>query len=100
MDMLVSDLITAELDHRDVGNFDIAASGGDAGRHEIDFAIVRETDNEFVDDAVGADGAAKRRDPGISREARDEGSGVEGAQSVVAAATGHGGDMIDVGFGD
>jgi len=61
-------VVAAELDDGDMRHFDVLACCRNAGRHEIDLAIVGETDQELVNQPIGTDGAADRDDARVGGE--------------------------------
>src|SRR5690349_9550266 len=52
VDMLVVQLIATETDHGEHGNLEVLAGRRQPRKHIVDLAIVRCTEDEFVDDAV------------------------------------------------
>jgi hypothetical protein len=73
-----------------------SAGRRDAGQHPVDLAGVGEGEDHFVDDLIGADGAAHRRHAGVGRIAADEMVLVEALQLVVSDAAGQGRHVVDV----
>ena len=60
VDMLVIELVAAEIDDRHQRHLDEFARRLHPRQHPVDLAVMREAEEHFVDDPIGADGARDR----------------------------------------
>src|SRR5215472_17312498 len=99
VDMLVIELVAAEIDDRDGGHFDILAGRRHTRKHPVDLDIMRKTDQHLVDKTVRADRARDWYQPEVGGAFRDEVVRVETRQFLAADAAGDDRDVVDIRFG-
>ena len=64
--------VAADIDDGGEGDLDFKVGRGDTGDQPIEFSVVREAEDEFVNDAVDGYGPADELEGGVGRVVEDE----------------------------
>src|SRR5947208_5365956 len=94
--MFVGQLVAPETDDGHQWHFHPLAGGRNARQHPIHPHRVRELENHFIHELIGANSSRDRSDLGVGWHLRNEPLGIELAQRIFADASCQNGNVIDV----